>query len=1228
MSLADEVYKEVIKRIPTAIRKYGAEALGSAILRASRKDTTDIEKLADAVIKSLKPKTNEEKNKPTLTDDEEKQILSKLLKVFNSVSSPEQLKSAKKYHSLALKKLSAKSLDEFHRERGEVGDLALKISSVISNKEKKYTPVDEGQIYSTGGGAGQSYRKFTPKVDKTLDEDWGSSDWTAALKDFKRDLEHVKNADDIADSAYSVSTSFNEPRKYADDPWTNFTPKQLLQMALRREIVPKELISTVEGILSGKIQVRIAHELDEEVLINRLSQESSIMKGLVAERKCPKCGGPLVSEEMLHEKKDACYYKVKSRYKVWPSAYASGALVQCRKKGAKNWGKKSESISEAYDQQAADNALFTAMKELAKDIKPIIAEIVVRKAESRSWGNFAKKVNSYVDYRLYKPYLRQAFHTPDTKNELTDEKVEKLLTTKYPRGKFGSELYISNDANTGWLQFSRNDISKFKKQSKQSKKMYQTLDTSIDIDQLDKIITDLAKYLSSDESDATGFYAFKVPTDGYDKEADSLVAYFAPGYDLTSMGASVIQTIVNNAQRPKHRATYGTDAKNIKFSKHYDRLTGHESDSGMLLIKFGDYLVDKAEQLNDYFKKYDDNKMAEILVKTWKDKFEAKDWQTFGENKGLPMPGTYEQEYNMFKSKGPERIVAMTNEGDKGVAEGFPQPGESSGKAKQFNPNAKIQTKEMTLDQILSSIKGIPYVNDVVDDWDAKDYSWGVTKKVIEYAQYLQKNPQSVANLPPLVVIDGQLNDGAHRLSAINLLQKRMDPKNPLWKQVKLKVNFGTLADVASEQGVAESFDYEREPLYHATLKAFEPSIMKSGLLPGGNLRMFDWSDSKYVYLSNYPDIARDFVDPGVIEPDQAHEEQIFNLMKQGGVILKIDQNKLNRQLLSADPHFNADEDDGAETYIYSGVIPPSAIIGKQYFSINESKQGVAEGNLKEFAPYSRDDDGDSRDIDPLREKIYSLLMKKLANVKGNPQDIAMAAMEVADDIASESEFVDFTKLPKWVEMVLNKVQSMAEGEVVRFPGKSRDNSPLGTVARALGGKIDAEDSPKYEFDIEVKRIPQGWAIFRAGVKQDVYDDPDRAHEAAKEIEDVIRDEEEQLDELKCWPGYHRVKGTKAGFPGSCAKNTSEDLSEVDSIAEDLRKWFKEKWVRFGPDGKIRGDCARGSDSEGKPKCLPQKKAHALGKKGRASAAARKRRQDPNPERKGKAKNVPTKKKK
>ena len=49
-------------------------------------------------------------------------------------------------------------------------------------------------------------------------------------------------------------------------------------------------------------------------------------------------------------KKDKCYYKVKARYDVWPSAYASGALVKCRKVGAANWGNKSKSKWEYYNE--------------------------------------------------------------------------------------------------------------------------------------------------------------------------------------------------------------------------------------------------------------------------------------------------------------------------------------------------------------------------------------------------------------------------------------------------------------------------------------------------------------------------------------------------------------------------------------------------------------------------------------------------------------------------------------------------------------------------------------------------------------------------------------------------------------------------------------------------------------------------------------------------------------
>jgi uncharacterized membrane protein (UPF0127 family) len=78
-------------------------------------------------------------------------------------------------------------------------------------------------------------------------------------------------------------------------------------------------------------------------------------------------------------KKDACYHKVKSRYSVWPSAYASGALVKCRKVGAKNWGNKTknEEFSNwrddytATDHETVDLVLpkpLTATKGIGSDL--------------------------------------------------------------------------------------------------------------------------------------------------------------------------------------------------------------------------------------------------------------------------------------------------------------------------------------------------------------------------------------------------------------------------------------------------------------------------------------------------------------------------------------------------------------------------------------------------------------------------------------------------------------------------------------------------------------------------------------------------------------------------------------------------------------------------------------------------------------------------------------------
>jgi len=88
-------------------------------------------------------------------------------------------------------------------------------------------------------------------------------------------------------------------------------------------------------------------------------------------QRCPECGGISFSNLILAEKKDACYHKVKASAKVWPSAYASGRLVQCRKKGAANYGNKSEGVAEGIAEQStaqgtADGINTSGAKSLTK----------------------------------------------------------------------------------------------------------------------------------------------------------------------------------------------------------------------------------------------------------------------------------------------------------------------------------------------------------------------------------------------------------------------------------------------------------------------------------------------------------------------------------------------------------------------------------------------------------------------------------------------------------------------------------------------------------------------------------------------------------------------------------------------------------------------------------------------------------------------------------------------
>ncbi len=96
--------------------------------------------------------------------------------------------------------------------------------------------------------------------------------------------------------------------------------------------------------------------------------------------------------------KDACYSKVKSRYSVWPSAYASGALVKCRKVGAANWGNstKKEGMEGFYDLPELTETQIGALKYAGYEVE-VISEACWKGYEKKGMKTmFGKKYPNCV----------------------------------------------------------------------------------------------------------------------------------------------------------------------------------------------------------------------------------------------------------------------------------------------------------------------------------------------------------------------------------------------------------------------------------------------------------------------------------------------------------------------------------------------------------------------------------------------------------------------------------------------------------------------------------------------------------------------------------------------------------------------------------------------------------------------------------------------------------------
>jgi len=163
--------------------------------------------------------------------------------------------------------------------------------------------------------------------------------------------------------------------------------------------------------------------------------------------------GDEIDIEEASGEKDACYSKVKSRYKVWPSAYASGALVKCRKVGAANWGNKTKKEETIQD---ANGNTFAEVIDLIKPdpIKKVEESVRI----PSKTGNIILVTltwrGKYYGIKMFFPQV-----TKPSRKEVQDQ-IEKV----YPGSKVNS--YYISDIKPGEQFLQTEDWQKVNRQDK------------------------------------------------------------------------------------------------------------------------------------------------------------------------------------------------------------------------------------------------------------------------------------------------------------------------------------------------------------------------------------------------------------------------------------------------------------------------------------------------------------------------------------------------------------------------------------------------------------------------------------------------------------------------------------------------------------------------------------------------------------------------------------------
>jgi len=277
----------------------------------------------------------------------------------------------------------------------------------------------------------------------------GAFDWVIAEADVEIDMDDLGISEELADKIVESKDFWPRLQKALVSPsfprtaCTDFYPKMMVQDGIKMSGV---------GVL-GSLSVHIAFEVTEQsegcqvLNLRDVLEENDdsdeleeLIKNVVLSfvpqqaQQQPQTDQPQEDEIMEIDdlygdtidekkkkssgKKDACYHKVKSRYKVWPSAYASGALVKCRKVGAKNWGNsKKENLDIAIENMLSAKHLLSEKNELDDATQKRIKKIVDELGKAVEMHSDQQK---YLDTLVNEKKKRKLTKKPSSETSLRD----------------------------------------------------------------------------------------------------------------------------------------------------------------------------------------------------------------------------------------------------------------------------------------------------------------------------------------------------------------------------------------------------------------------------------------------------------------------------------------------------------------------------------------------------------------------------------------------------------------------------------------------------------------------------------------------------------------------------------------------------------------------------------------------------------------------------------------